>query len=114
MYLHNLTTILADRGTIREPGKLTYSIPENPATVHDLLLQKSRGTMELVVWGELVKGSLRVTVNLGGACPSVKVHDPAVSTTATEVLKNVDSVKLTLTNHPLTLEIDSVTGDLRR
>jgi hypothetical protein len=28
VYLHNLTTILADQGTPAKPGRLTYSIPE--------------------------------------------------------------------------------------
>ena len=105
-YLHNLTTILADRGKVRQPGKLNYAIPRQPATVHDLLLQKSDGEFELVLWGERVKGSDRVTVNLGGAQASVKIYDPTVGTAATEVLGEVDSVKLTLTNHPLILEID--------
>ena len=38
------------------PGQLSYSLPEQPATVHDLLLQKSDGTFQLVVWGERVAG----------------------------------------------------------
>ncbi len=67
VYLHNLTTILADAGAIEKPGTLAYSIPGAPVTVHDLLLQKSDGTFELVVWGERVEGSDRVTIDLGGA-----------------------------------------------
>jgi hypothetical protein len=64
--LHNLTTILADRGSDRPGGVLPYSIPNRPATVHDLLLQKSDGTFELVLWGErFTGGSDDVTVNLG-------------------------------------------------
>ena len=57
VYLHNLTKILADRGRTREPGKLGFSIPGQPATVHDMLLQKSNGSFELIVWDERVKGS---------------------------------------------------------
>ena len=33
--------------------------------MHDMLLQKSDGTFELVVWGERLKGSDEVTVHLG-------------------------------------------------
>ena len=29
VYLHNLTTILADTGSVRTPGQLNYSIPES-------------------------------------------------------------------------------------
>jgi len=43
--------ILASTGA-RTPGKLDYSIAGEPATVHDLLLQKGDGTFALVVWDE--------------------------------------------------------------
>ncbi len=70
--LHNLTTILADEGAIATPGTLAYTIPNEPATVHDMLLQKSDGTFELVVWGErFTGGSDTVTVNLGATVPKV-------------------------------------------
>src|SRR6202000_3235956 len=41
-YMHNFTTVLADL-TDFTPGSLNYSIPSEPTTVHDLLLQKSNG-----------------------------------------------------------------------
>ena len=56
-YIHNLTTILADRTPAASPSSLNYSIIDEPATVHDLLIQKSTGTFELVVWDENVRGS---------------------------------------------------------
>ena len=37
-YIHNLTTILADPGQVTSPGSLNYSIVNEPATVHDLLI----------------------------------------------------------------------------
>jgi hypothetical protein len=49
-YLHNLTTILADRVPVPAPGRLEYSLPNQPPTVHDLLLQKSDGTYVLMSW----------------------------------------------------------------
>jgi hypothetical protein len=113
VYLHNLTTILADAGGIREPGNLRYSIRAEPTNVHDLLLQKSHGTFTLVVWGELVKDSVRVPVRLGALCTSVKVFDPTVGTSTTQILSSVDSVELTLTDHPVILEVNSFSGSLR-
>ena len=105
-YLHNLTTILADSGSIPTPGKLNYSIPNQPETVHDLLLQKSDGTFALVVWNErFAGGSDNVTVNLGATFTSVKVYDPTIGTAATETLANVSAVPLKLTNHPVILEM---------
>ena len=51
-YIHNLTSILADKSPLLKPETLTYSIKNRRETVHDLLLQKSNRTFELVVWGE--------------------------------------------------------------
>ncbi len=105
LYLHNLTTILDDRGTLKKPGTLSYAIPAEPATVHDLLLQKSSGLMELVVWGERVSGADTVTVDLGSTHALVKVYDPTVGTTPVQTLNRVRSLPLTLSDHPLILEI---------
>jgi hypothetical protein len=106
-YLHNLTTILADKASVTIPGSLNYAIPNEPATVHDLLLQKSNGMFELVVWGEQVSGSNNVAVNLGGMASSASIYDPTLGTSATQTLTNVTSVSLTLANYPLVVEIPS-------
>ena len=107
-YLHNLTTLLADNAS-GTPGSLGYSIPNEPSTVHDLLLQKSNGTYELAVWDENAAGSDNVTVNLSATYAAVKVYDPTVGTTALQNLSNVSSVPLTLSDHPVIIEIPSLT-----
>ncbi len=104
-YLHNLTTILADRSSNFTPRKLEYSILDKPTTVHDLLLQKSDGTLDLAVWGERAKGSDDVRVKFGAAQASVRVFDPTVGTAPLRTLANVNSVRLTLSDHPLIVEI---------
>lgn len=111
LYLHNLTAILSDNGANREPDHLDYSIPEEPATTHDMLLQKSHGTFELVVWGERVKGADRVTVNLGRTYASVRVFDPTIGTSPVQFLAHVRSIPLTVDNHPFVIEIPA---DIRR
>ena len=90
---------------IAPPGKLGYTIPDQPATVHDLLLRKSNGTFELVVWSEKAEGTNRVTVDLGDAHPSVKVYDPTTGTAPTQTLTEACSVPLTLSDHPVIIEI---------
>ena len=107
LYLHNLTAILADTGSIPTPGQLNYSIPNQPATVHDLLLQKSDGKFELVVWNErfALGGSDDVTVNLGGDYATVKIYDPTTGTEAVKILNNVNLVALSLSDHPVIIEI---------
>ena len=110
VYLHNLTSVLADDGLLKTPGRLGYTILKEPATVHDLLLQKRSGVFELVVWDELVTGTSTVKVNLGRAYPSVKVYDPTVGTTPTQTVHNTASLTLTLSDHPVIIEIPKSGG----
>jgi hypothetical protein len=104
-YLHNFTTVLADTGAIASPGHLAYSIPGQPATVHDLLLQKSNGTLEYIVWGEKASGSSTVTIRLGAAFAKVNIFDPVQGTTPTRTLTGADSATVSVSDHPLILEI---------
>lgn len=109
-YLHNLTTILAEETSTRSPGSLAYSVAEQPATVHDMLLQKKDGTFELVVWNERVKGSDEVTVRPGAAAASVTIYDPTVGTSPVRELSDVVSVELSLSDHPMIIEIPDRAG----
>jgi hypothetical protein len=103
-YIHNLTTILADNMPVASPGILNYSIIDEPATVHDLLIQKSNGTFDLVVWDENVRGSDKVSVNLGRSYAIVNVYDVTVGTSPTQTFSNVGSVSLNLSDHALIIE----------
>jgi hypothetical protein len=105
VYLHNLTTILADRAAPAKPGRLNYSLAEQPATVHAMLLQKSDGTFMLVVWGERLRGTDEVTVGLGGSYPRVTVYDPTVGVEPIETRREIDSLKLTVGDHPLVIAV---------
>ena len=103
-YMHNLTAILADSGSM-PAGKLDYTIANEPATVHDLLLQKGDGTFELAVWDEHpAGGSDDVTVTFGAPRPTVTVYDPTTGTAPTKTMTAAASVALTLTDHPLVVE----------
>ncbi|MGC8832933.1 MAG: glycosyl hydrolase [Armatimonadota bacterium] len=105
-YLHNFTTILADRGSRKQTGRLVYSISNQPETVHDLLLQKSDGTFMLVIWGErFIGGSDEVSVGLGRKFPLVRVYDPTIGTAPIKTLRSTDSLALTLSDHPLIIEL---------
>jgi hypothetical protein len=104
-YIHNLTSILADNVPITTLGKLDYSIANAPSTVHDLLLQKSSGVFELVVWGEQVAGANSITVNLGHAHANVRIYDTTVGTMPIQILTDVTSIPLTVSDHALIVEI---------
>jgi hypothetical protein len=104
LYLHNLTTILADSGD-RQPGQLAYSITNQPETVHDLLMQKANGRFYLAVWNERASGSDDVLVDLGATYRNVRVFDPTVGVSPTRTLRNASAVSLTLSDHPEVIEI---------
>ena len=107
LYLHNLTTILADNGTLAKPGQMGYSIANAPATVHDLLLQKSDGTFQLVIWDEKIHGSDSIVVKLGKVPAEIEVYDPTVGTASSQTLNGTGTVPLTLSDHPLILAISA-------
>ncbi len=107
VYLHNLTAVLADKGSTFKPGALAYTIPNPPATVHDLLLQKSDGTFALVVWSERVSGTNVVTVRFGTPQAQVSIYDPTVGAEPTVRVAGIQELRLSLTDHPVVIEIPS-------
>ena len=104
-YIHNLTTVLADQNAIANPGYLDYSIPSEPSTVHDILLEKSNGSFELAVWGEQVSGSNNVVITFGKSHETVNVYDVTVGTDPVQTYSGVDSVPLTMSDHAMIVEI---------
>jgi hypothetical protein len=104
-YLHNLTTILADKGTLASPGELGFTIPDQPKTVHDLLLQHSDGTFQLIVWDERLRGQDRITVHLGVPPASVRIYDPTIGVEPAQTPSNAGELELTLSDHPIVIAI---------
>jgi hypothetical protein len=104
-FIHNLTTILADTRPNASPGRLDYSIQNQPATVHDLLIQKSNGAFEIVLWDENVRTSDNITLKLGGSHAKVNIYDVTVGADPMRVLVNVDSVPVTLSDHAVIIEV---------
>jgi hypothetical protein len=103
-YLHNLTTIIAASGMPASPGKLDYSIPNEPSTVHHLVMRKGDGTLVLAVWGEQIQGSNNITVELGRSRP-VRVFDPTIGEAPIQTFGNTNSVALILSDHVLIVEV---------
>jgi len=105
-YLHNLTTILEDNGTISKPGKLRFFIKNRSETVHDLLLQKSNGKFFLVLWGERFTGGTdKITVQLDRIFSSVKIYDPTHGESPVMRLSEAREITFFLSNHPLIIEL---------
>jgi hypothetical protein len=106
IYLHNLTAILADTGApLAPPGALDYAISHKPDTVHDLLLQHSDGTFQLVVWDERLTGQDSVTMHFAARHPAARIYDPTLGTDPVKSESNLDSLELTLSDHPLVIAL---------
>jgi len=102
-YLHNLTTILASE-PVDQQRTLNYTIPNQSATVHDVLLQKSDGTLALVVWNEKASGSDDVTVGFSELRKSAIVFDPTTGTEPIQKFNGAHSISLTLSDHPVVIK----------
>jgi hypothetical protein len=118
-YLHNMTSILADRQSIAQTGALRYAFSSKPVTVHDLLLQKSDGTMMLVVWSEKYArgaGADNIDLQFDETVKRINVYNPAQYSDAdpeagirpVATYSNVSQIPLSLLNHPYIIEINPV------
>jgi hypothetical protein len=117
--IHNLTTILADDGTGgRQPTEsLGYSLDNMPATGASMVLGKSNGAYELVIWAEpriwndatdteIVNPAQDVMVHLGSVHHSIRVYDTLSGTTPIAVYTDVSDFSVPVSDHPLIIEID--------
>jgi hypothetical protein len=117
--IHNLTTILADDGTGgRQPtASLDYSLDNMPATGASMVLGKSNGAYELVIWAEpriwddatdteIVNPAQNVAVHLGSVHQSIRVYDTLSGTTPIAVYTDVSEFSVPVSDHPLIVEID--------
>jgi len=63
-----------------------------------------------VIWNEQVTGSKSIRVNLGRAYSLVKVYDPTIGTAPLKTLRRATSLTLTLSDHPVIIEIAAAKG----
>ena len=112
--IHNLTTILADDRAPTALGSLNYKLSGLPATAHSLLLQKSNGAFELVLWNEapvyangadLQVNASAVTVELGQTVQGGSVYDPIQGATALSQFGAVSRLTVNLGADALVIEV---------
>ncbi|MCB8877655.1 hypothetical protein [Acidisoma silvae] len=104
-YIHALTTILADHGSLAHPGTLAFGIQTAGASVHDLLLQKSDGAFDLVIWDERVQGQDKVIVTFAENQPVLEVFDIAKGTAPVQTHHQVKTLTLSLTDHAVIIRL---------
>jgi hypothetical protein len=120
--LHNLTTILADKGANASsftPGSLDYSVSGlDPTYGFQTLFAKSNGSFDVALWSEpnffdpttsqeAYVAPSNVTVSLNGTY-NVDVFDPVVGTGAISHQDGVSSINVQLTTDPLIIEVTPI------
>ncbi len=121
--IHNLTTILADddKGGHNPTESLNYTLNGMPATGNSMVLGKSNGAYELVVWAEpkiwndatdteISNPTTSVTINLGSVHHLISVYDPLKGTSPIATYNDVSQIVVPITDHPLIIEIDAPAG----
>jgi hypothetical protein len=106
--IHDLTTLLADPGGAAAasfaPGSLAYSVTGLPSSGRSLLLAKSNGIFDLLVWSTDTSGATtKATVSVASRTSGLAVYDVMSSTTA--IATGSSSVTLSLTDRPFVVEV---------
>jgi hypothetical protein len=116
--IHDLTTILADPGAAARtftPTALNITLSGLPADGQSLVLEKSSGVYDIVVWAEptiwntalnqpITVAATPVTVTLTGGTADLTVYDPLRSAAALTSRVGA-SVTVALTDHPLIIQV---------
>jgi trimeric autotransporter adhesin len=121
--IHNLTTILADdgKGSHTPTASLNYTLDGLPASGNSMVLGKSNGAYELVVWAEpkiwndatdteISNPATTVTINLGSVHHTISVYDPLKGTSPIATYTDVSQIVVPVSDHPLIIEIDAPAG----
>ena len=114
--IHNLLTILADDGTgTVSDGALAYGISGLPSTATSMLLEKSNGTFDLVIWNtnaiisngttDVSPPSSAVTVTFANVLTAINVYDPISEAAAQQTFHNANTASFFLSADPIILEL---------
>jgi hypothetical protein len=120
--IHDLTTILADTGAGAasfQTRALNYSISNLPSAGSSLLLEKSDGAFDIVLWSEpqvwdattsseVAVAPTQTTIGLGATYSEVKVFDPLLGATPISDVHDVSQITVGLTDHPLIIEVEPI------
>ncbi|WP_152047658.1 calcium-binding protein [Aureimonas psammosilenae] len=122
--IHNLTSILDDSGgsaSSFQAGSLDYSLSGLPADGHSYLTQKSDGSFQIIAWAEpdiwneqtdtaIAAPTSSTTISLGQKFATAQIFDPMKGEAAIQTLHDVSSVTISLTDHPLIVQLSGA-GD---
>lgn len=119
--IHNLTRILADGGPgagTFTPTPLNDSLVGLPSDGNSLVIEKSSGVYDIVVWAEpriwdaaagapVAAPAVSVTVDLGARFEQAQVFDPLVSANPIRTISDTSAVTISLVDHPLIIQVSN-------
>ena len=114
--IHNLTTILSTGSDgSAAASSLSYDLSGLPSTASSLSLTKAAGVQDIVLWNEATDWNSTTNQEVGVTATSVHLHlasaanvtiyDPLSGSTAVSSYSGAQDVTLSLTDHPLIVEI---------
>jgi hypothetical protein len=119
--IHDLTAILADDGasaTTFTPTPLHDTLSGLPAGGSSLVIEKSSGVYDIVVWAEpkiwnsvtgkpVAAPATSVTIDLGAQFDQVQVFDPLQSAAALSTASHTQTVTISVVDHPLIVQVSN-------
>ncbi len=114
-----LKNLIGELNDSAEPATLrpmTWTLSAKDAQIHHLLLQKSTGIYDLVIWqdipsynlhshADITNPAVTATLTLGRQAGTIKVYQPVTQAGPVQSLSDVKSVQLQIPDHPLVVEI---------
>jgi hypothetical protein len=99
------------------PRQLDWSLGPAGASIHHLLLQKSNGEFDLVLWQEISSYNVKTqtetfnpdaatVLTLGSRARSIALYEPSIQTDPVKNFSDTTSVPLTIPDHPLVIAIN--------
>jgi hypothetical protein len=114
--LKNLIAELGDDTKSAHPRQLDWSLSTKNENTHHLLLEKSTGEFDLVLWQEspsydyrrqteIVNVALTTTLTLCQQASGIALYEPTVQNQPLHIYTNVTRVPLQIPDHPLVVKI---------
>jgi hypothetical protein len=114
--LSNLLSELNDTAAPSVSSRLNWSLSNSDKTIHHLLLQRSDGGFDLILWREVSSYDRRAhtdianepsqtSLNIGPPVHTITLYEPVVQAQPLKTFDGVGSVQLQIPDHPLVLEI---------
>lgn len=124
LYLHNLTSLLADTGANARtftPGSLTYAVTGLPSSGGQQLFEKSNGHFQLVLWNNATNWNMaagtaitvapvNVAVNFSGGTNFTMVANDTVSGAITQSITSGNAITVAVADYPVVIDVIPATG----